>query len=256
MIVWKLDEVLRVKGVKGRELARRMEIGENYLSRVRHEVPDRLSLELLDGLCRELGCTIADLLEYQPAPGEVVAPIQPARRKAPVTPGKRAPRKPREAEAAEAPVASPPAPHAPPEAPAEVPEDDEDFEAILAAAFGQALEEPAGEASASEPLSILEPEAEEAAALEPEAAPETVEAAELEVPQTRWEAEPVPEATLPAPVEVEIAPVDDGLDVPQTRWSEEPVPEATLPADPGGAAVVRTSALGAKLGRLRKLRGQ
>jgi len=67
MIVWKLDELLRKRGIKGRELAKAMAIGENYLSRVRHEVPDRLSLTLLDALCRELDCTIADLLEYKPA---------------------------------------------------------------------------------------------------------------------------------------------------------------------------------------------
>ncbi|MEB3220498.1 MAG: helix-turn-helix transcriptional regulator [Candidatus Sericytochromatia bacterium] len=67
MIVWKLDALMRARGVKGRELARRLEIGENYLSRIRHEVPDRLSLELLDGLCRELGCEIADLLEHRGA---------------------------------------------------------------------------------------------------------------------------------------------------------------------------------------------
>lgn len=68
MILWKLDDVMRRKKAKGREMARRMNIGENYLSRVRHEVPDRLSLTLLDALCHELDCTIADLLEYQPGP--------------------------------------------------------------------------------------------------------------------------------------------------------------------------------------------
>lgn len=68
VIVWKLDAVMQARGVKGRELARRMDIGENYLSRVRHEAPDRLSLKLLDALCRELDCDLSDLLEYQ-APG-------------------------------------------------------------------------------------------------------------------------------------------------------------------------------------------
>jgi DNA-binding Xre family transcriptional regulator len=67
VIVWKLDALMRARGVKGRELARRLDIGENYLSRIRHEVPERLSLELLDGLCRELGCGIADLLEHRGA---------------------------------------------------------------------------------------------------------------------------------------------------------------------------------------------
>lgn len=75
MIIWKLDAVMQARGVKGRELARRMNIGENYLSRVRHEVPDRLSLTLLDALCRELECDLADLLEYQgPARSRRAAP--------------------------------------------------------------------------------------------------------------------------------------------------------------------------------------
>lgn len=67
MIVWKLDALMRQRRARGREMAKRMGIGENYLSRVRHEVPDRLSLALLDALCRELDCTIADLLEYRPS---------------------------------------------------------------------------------------------------------------------------------------------------------------------------------------------
>lgn len=73
MLLWKLDEVLRRKGIKGRDLAKRMAIGENYLSRVRHEIPDRLSLSLLDALCRELECGIEDLLEYQEGPQPDVA---------------------------------------------------------------------------------------------------------------------------------------------------------------------------------------
>ncbi|MFN3432165.1 MAG: helix-turn-helix domain-containing protein, partial [Candidatus Sericytochromatia bacterium] len=80
MIVWKLDDVMRRKRAKGREMARRMGIGENYLSRVRHEVPDRLSLVLLDSLCHELDCTIADLLEYQPGPSPAPAPPPPVER--------------------------------------------------------------------------------------------------------------------------------------------------------------------------------
>jgi DNA-binding Xre family transcriptional regulator len=58
---------MRHRGIKGREMARNMGIGENYLSRVRHEAPDRLSLELLDALCRELGCRVDDLLIYHQA---------------------------------------------------------------------------------------------------------------------------------------------------------------------------------------------
>ena len=85
MIVWKLDDVMRRKRAKGREMARNMGIGENYLSRVRHEVPERLSLSLLDALCHELDCTIADLLEYQPGPmpQPVSVPERPRPRPAP-----------------------------------------------------------------------------------------------------------------------------------------------------------------------------
>ena len=73
MILWKLDDVMRRKKAKGREMARRMGIGENYLSRVRHEVPERLSLTLLDALCHELDCTIAELLESLGRPCEETA---------------------------------------------------------------------------------------------------------------------------------------------------------------------------------------
>lgn len=77
MIVWKLDELMRQRRLKGREIARRMGIGENYLSRVRHEVPDRLSLSLLDALCEAMDCAIGDLLEYRPGPAETVIPPEP-----------------------------------------------------------------------------------------------------------------------------------------------------------------------------------
>lgn len=109
MIVWKLDALMRQRRAKGRQMAKRMGIGENYLSRVRHEVPDRLSLELLDGLCRELNCTIADLLEYRPsaAPPEVAI----AELHQEVTPRRRRPRRaPEPAPAVQAPAPEPPPP--------------------------------------------------------------------------------------------------------------------------------------------------
>lgn len=100
MIVWKLDDVMRRKRAKGREMARNMGIGENYLSRVRHEVPERLSLTLLDALCHELDCTIAELLEYQPGPQPAAEPMPEKPKRAP------APRKAKSA----APVAAAPEP--------------------------------------------------------------------------------------------------------------------------------------------------
>lgn len=113
MILWKLDDVMRRKKAKGREMARRMGIGENYLSRVRHEVPDRLSLTLLDALCHELDCTIADLLEYQPGP--MPEPEPPPPPKPPVSakkPSQRKPAQPKVEPKAE-PVAAPAVAQAP-----------------------------------------------------------------------------------------------------------------------------------------------
>jgi putative transcriptional regulator len=115
MIVWKLDDVMRRKRAKGREMARNMGIGENYLSRVRHEVPERLSLTLLDALCHELDCTIADLLEYQPGPMPQPAPEPEKPKRAP------APRKPKAPSVVAAAVAAEPAiPAMPVQAPAPV----------------------------------------------------------------------------------------------------------------------------------------
>lgn len=274
MIVWKLDELLRLRGVKGRELARKMEIGENYLSRVRHEVPDRLSLSLLDGLCRELDCTIGDLLEYRA--DKPVAKKRAARKVAPAT--------------------------------------DEDFGAIVAEALGAALEPEERPAAASLPAApepviapvvvqapvvempvmappvveqpvskpaVVEPPVSETPVPEPPVADAGPEAptggfrapetppppfepmvwppvgtptkpapAEPEVPQQRWAAEPVPEGHLDAPAPTpqrwEAEPVPEAhLDapeeaaLPQQRWSEAPVPEghldAATPAAPAGS---------------------
>jgi DNA-binding Xre family transcriptional regulator len=233
MIVWKLDEVLRVKGIKGRELARRMEIGENYLSRVRHEVPERLSLVLLDGLCRELGCSIADLLEFRPGQTEAVAAPVPAKRPAA---GRKAARgRARDLateptsiedpisveEAVEEWVVLHPEPmmeryataaHQIEAAPAGENDDAsrDDFESIVAAALGAAFEVSDADTSAmSDDL--------------------------VSIPQTRWSAEPVPEAHMDAPKE------------------EPPIAVIDLVRAEGGT-VVRTSALSAKVGRLRQRR--
>jgi 2-oxoglutarate dehydrogenase E2 component (dihydrolipoamide succinyltransferase) len=196
MIVWKLDDVMRRKRAKGREMARRMGIGENYLSRVRHEVPDRLSLVLLDSLCHELDCTIADLLEYRPGPSPVPAPPPPVEKP-------KRPAAPRRAKAAAAPE------------PAVV----------------EAAPEPVAIAEAPAPAPAEAPAPVEPAAASPEAA------RGLSLAQQRAR-EVIRQAVVPeaaAPVADEPAPVSD----------EEKA---------AGAAVVRTSALQAKLDRLRRRR--
>jgi putative transcriptional regulator len=176
MIIWKLDDVMRRKRAKGREMARRMGIGENYLSRVRHEMPDRLSLTLLDALCHELDCTIDDLLEYQPGP--MVAPEPP-----PVLPAK----PPKSAK-------KPPTPK-------------------------KALPEAAVETPVA-PVPVVE------AAPEPEA-PTPVSGMSLAQRRAR---EAIRQGLEAAPAE----------------------PEAAAEEGKAGAAVVRTSALQAKLARLRR----
>lgn len=66
MILWKLDALLRSRRVRGRDLAARLGVGENYLSRIRREPPERLSLKLLDALCRELNVGLEELLVQVP----------------------------------------------------------------------------------------------------------------------------------------------------------------------------------------------
>jgi DNA-binding Xre family transcriptional regulator len=193
MILWKLDDVMRRKKAKGREMARRMGIGENYLSRVRHEVPDRLSLTLLDALCHELDCTIADLLEYQPGPMPEPAPPPPP--KPPVSAKKpSAPRKPLPKASPQAQAAQPAMPELVAPAPTE------------AAVAGQEL------------------------APAPEAAPAPAPVSGMSLAQRRAR-----EA------------IRQGLEAPQ-----EEAPAPTSEETKAGAAVVRTSALQAKLARLRK----
>lgn len=77
MILWKLDALLRARRIRGRELAARLGVGENYLSRIRREPPERLSLSLLDALCRELGVGIEQLLVQVPDEGEGVSVAPP-----------------------------------------------------------------------------------------------------------------------------------------------------------------------------------
>ncbi|MDB5095629.1 MAG: transcriptional regulator [Cyanobacteria bacterium RYN_339] len=293
MIVWKLDEVLRLKGVKGRELARRMEIGENYLSRVRHEVPDRLSLSLLDGLCRELDCGIGDLLEFRP--DKPVAKKRPAH-KAPVA----QPDEDFGAIVAEALGAAlqeePEAPAPPAPAPREAVVAAAAPEPVAPAAAAPVAPEPVAPAAAAPVAPVLEvippapaaPEVvpPEAPALEvaaPEvAAPESVRRPP-EMPTPSFapivirRSEPVAETPVVAPPAAEPVPVapleppTPELAVPQQRWSEEPVPEAhldapldtTTPAAPAElaesagvvpATVLKGGALGARLSQLKRHR--
>ena len=64
-IVVRLDYMLVKRKVSQKELAKRINTSQVNLSRINTGKCKRVSLSLLDGLCRELCCTPGDLLEYQ-----------------------------------------------------------------------------------------------------------------------------------------------------------------------------------------------
>ena len=66
MIVFKLGDVLKEKGISQRELARRLLVRPNTINDLVNNNTKMISKELLNGICRELNCTVADLIEYVP----------------------------------------------------------------------------------------------------------------------------------------------------------------------------------------------
>jgi putative transcriptional regulator len=65
MIRWRLNEVMAEKRVKGIELAEALGIDPNSVSRMRKRTTmPRLTPEILNGICRFLGCQPGDLLIY------------------------------------------------------------------------------------------------------------------------------------------------------------------------------------------------
>lgn len=66
MIVVNLDRILVDRKVKSKELARRIGLSENNLSRIKTNNIRAIRFSTLDGLCRELGCKPGDILDYVP----------------------------------------------------------------------------------------------------------------------------------------------------------------------------------------------
>ena len=66
MIVVNLDRVLVDRKVKSKDLAKRIGLSENNLSRIKTNNIRAIRFSTLDGLCRELGCSPGDLLDYVP----------------------------------------------------------------------------------------------------------------------------------------------------------------------------------------------
>lgn len=70
VIVFRLAELLEEKGWSAYRLAKESGIPQPTVYRLlsdRDDTDARISLRMLDKLCETLGCSVAELLEYQPA---------------------------------------------------------------------------------------------------------------------------------------------------------------------------------------------
>lgn len=66
MIKCHLSRVLGERRLKISEVSRETGINRGTLTRLYHETAERLELDVLDGLCRYLDCSLNELLEYVP----------------------------------------------------------------------------------------------------------------------------------------------------------------------------------------------
>lgn len=66
MIVVNLDRVLVDRKIASKDLARRIDLSENNLSRIKTGRIKAIRFSTLNGLCRELGCKPGDILDYLP----------------------------------------------------------------------------------------------------------------------------------------------------------------------------------------------
>lgn len=66
MIVINLDRVLVDRRISSKELAERIGLSENNLSRIKARHIKAIRFSMLNGLCRELNCKPGDILDYVP----------------------------------------------------------------------------------------------------------------------------------------------------------------------------------------------
>lgn len=69
MIRWHLKHIIEQRGISGKELAKKLEVHPNTVSRLRNTKDDRMPHidgELLNSLCENLNCSPLDLIEYIP----------------------------------------------------------------------------------------------------------------------------------------------------------------------------------------------
>ena len=71
-IITHLDMMLAKRKMASKELARRIGLSENNLSRIKTGNIKAIRWSTLEAICRELNCQPGDLLEYVPEPEAVM----------------------------------------------------------------------------------------------------------------------------------------------------------------------------------------
>lgn len=70
MIIVSLDRILFEKKIKSKDLASRINLSENNLSRIKTGNIRAIRFSTLNNLCRELDCKPGDILDYVPDDGD------------------------------------------------------------------------------------------------------------------------------------------------------------------------------------------
>ena len=65
MIVLNLDKVMKLRGVKLKDLARKIGLTDANLSNIKTGKISAIRFSTLNALCKELNCQPADILEYK-----------------------------------------------------------------------------------------------------------------------------------------------------------------------------------------------
>ncbi|QSF42646.1 helix-turn-helix domain-containing protein [Paenibacillus tianjinensis] len=68
MILIKLDDLLKLKNISQREIARRTGIRHPTISEMCLNKSKSLPVENLDKICSELDCELSDIIEYKKEP--------------------------------------------------------------------------------------------------------------------------------------------------------------------------------------------
>ncbi|MDY5271497.1 helix-turn-helix transcriptional regulator [Tractidigestivibacter sp.] len=71
MIIVNLDRILFEKKIKSKDLASRINLSENNLSRIKTGNIRAIRFSTLNNLCRELDCKPGDILDYVPDDGDI-----------------------------------------------------------------------------------------------------------------------------------------------------------------------------------------